>query len=36
MESIGGVTFDRVNFGYNPDKTIIHDFSMHVHAGQTM
>lgn len=32
----GGVTFDSVNFGYNPDKTIIHDFSMHVHAGQTV
>lgn len=37
MKSIeGGVTFDSVNFGYNPDKTIIHDFSMHVHAGQTV
>lgn len=37
IESIeGGVTFDSVNFGYNPDKTIIHDFSMHVHAGQTV
>ena len=32
----GGVTFDSVNFGYNPEKTIIHDFSMHVHAGQTV
>lgn len=32
----GSVTFDHVNFGYNPDKTIIHDFSMHVHAGQSV
>ena len=31
----GSVTFDHVNFGYNSDKTIIHDFSMHVHAGQS-
>lgn len=32
----GSVTFNHVNFGYNPDKTIINDFSMHVHAGQTV
>jgi len=32
----GSVTFDHVNFGYNPDHTIIHDFSMHVHAGQSV
>ena len=32
----GSVTFNHVNFGYNPDHTIIHDFSMHVHAGQTV
>jgi len=32
----GSVTFDHVNFGYTPDKTIIHDFSMHVHAGQSV
>lgn len=32
----GSVTFDHVHFGYNPDKTIIHDFSMHVHAGQSV
>lgn len=32
----GSVTFDHVNFGYNPDRTIIHDFSMHVHAGQSV
>lgn len=32
----GSVTFNHVNFGYNPDHTIIHDFSMHVHAGQSV
>ena len=32
----GSVTFDHVHFGYNPDKIIINDFSMHVHAGQTV
>ncbi len=32
----GSVTFNHVNFGYNPDNTIIHDFSMHVHAGQSV
>jgi len=32
----GSVTFADVNFGYNPDKTIINDFSMHVHSGQTV
>lgn len=32
----GSVTFADVNFGYNPEQTIIHDFSMHVHAGQTV
>lgn len=32
----GSVTFNNVNFGYNPDKTIINDFSMHVHAGQSV
>ncbi|MDE6953952.1 MAG: ABC transporter ATP-binding protein/permease [Erysipelotrichales bacterium] len=32
----GSVTFDAVNFGYHPDKTIIHNFSMHVHAGQSV
>lgn len=30
----GAVTFDHVKFGYNPDKIIIHDFNLHVHAGQ--
>lgn len=32
----GSVTFNDVHFGYNLDKTIIHDFSMHVHAGQSV
>lgn len=30
----GNITFDHVNFGYNPNKTIIHDFSAEVHKGQ--
>lgn len=30
----GSVTFDHVRFGYSPDKIIIHDFNMHLHAGQ--
>ena len=30
----GSVTFDHVCFGYNPDKIIIHDFNIHLHAGQ--
>ena len=30
----GNVEFDHVEFGYNPDKTIIHDFSAKVKAGQ--
>ncbi len=30
----GSVTFDHVCFGYNPDKIIIQDFNMHLHAGQ--
>lgn len=30
----GDVTFDKVFFGYQPDKTIIHDFSAHAKAGQ--
>ena len=32
----GAVTFDHVQFGYNPDKIIIHDFSCHVEPGQTV
>ena len=31
---IGDVTFDHVRFGYTPEKTIIHDFSATVKAGQ--
>lgn len=31
---LGAVTFADVHFGYNPDKIIINDFSLHVHAGQ--
>ena len=30
----GNVEFDHVKFGYNKDKTIIHDFSASVEAGQ--
>ena len=30
------VTFADVNFGYLKDQTIINDFSLHVHAGQTV
>ena len=30
----GEVVFDRVSFGYTPDRTIIHDFSATAHAGQ--
>ena len=30
----GNVEFDHVNFGYNPDKIIIHDFSAKVKDGQ--
>lgn len=30
----GNVTFDHVGFGYNPDKTIIKDFSADVKFGQ--
>ena len=30
----GDVEFQHVKFGYNPDKTIIHDFSASVKAGQ--
>ena len=32
----GSVTFADVNFGYSKDQTIINDFSLHVHAGQTV
>ena len=30
----GDVAFDNVFFGYNPDRTIIHDFSANAKAGQ--
>ena len=30
----GNVQFEHVEFGYNPDKVIIHDFSADVHDGQ--
>ena len=30
----GSVSFDHVHFGYNPDHTIINDFSAHVKPGQ--
>ena len=30
----GQVVFDRVSFGYTPERTIIHDFSAMAHAGQ--
>lgn len=32
----GQVTFDHVRFGYDPEKTIIHDFSATVQPGQTV
>lgn len=30
----GSVTFEHINFGYSPDNTIIHDFSVNVKSGQ--
>lgn len=30
----GNVDFDRVSFGYTPEKTVIHGFSAHIKAGQ--
>jgi len=30
----GNVDFDHVTFGYDKEKTIIHDFSAHIKAGQ--
>lgn len=30
----GAVDFDRVQFGYNEDKIIIHDFNAHIRQGQ--
>ncbi len=33
---VGNVEFKNVSFGYLPDKTIIHDFSLDVKAGSTV
>ena len=30
----GNVEFDHVRFGYLPEKPVIHDFSIHIRAGQ--
>lgn len=30
----GNVVFDDVTFGYNPDKTVLHDISLYAKAGQ--
>ena len=30
----GNVEFDHVRFGYRPEKTVIHDFSVKIRAGQ--
>lgn len=30
----GDVTFDHIKFGYQPERTIIHDFSAEIKAGQ--
>lgn len=35
-EAKGDVTFSHVQFGYDPEKVIIHDFSSDVKAGQTV
>ena len=35
-EAKGDVTFSHVQFGYDPKKIIIHDFSSEVKAGQTV
>lgn len=32
----GAVSFEHVRFGYDPDKTIIHDFTCDVDPGQTI
>ncbi|MBQ9099621.1 MAG: ABC transporter ATP-binding protein [Clostridia bacterium] len=32
----GDVIFDHVRFGYVPEKTILHDLSVHAHPGQTV
>lgn len=30
----GNVVFDHVNFGYVPEKTVLHDINLYAHAGQ--
>ena len=35
-ESIETIDFDHVRFGYDPEKPVIHDFSAHIEAGQTI
>lgn len=30
----GDVAFEHISFGYSPEKTVIHDFSINVRAGQ--
>jgi ATP-binding cassette, subfamily B, multidrug efflux pump len=32
----GEVTFDRVNFGYNPDRPVLKDINLNVKPGQTI
>ncbi len=32
----GEVTFDRVTFGYNPDRPVLKDINLHVKPGQTI
>lgn len=34
--TVGAVDFEHVQFGYVPDKTIIHDFSCDIKPGQTV
>ena len=36
LRATGSVEFDRVRFGYVPEKTVIHDFSCSVEPGQTV
>ncbi len=32
----GGVTFDHVTFGYDPNRPVIHDLSLHIKPGETI
>ena len=32
----GNVIFDNVTFGYNPNKTVLHDINLYAHAGQKL